>query len=115
LYWPAVFWGTLAFCALFHLMGAWFRRAAVVAILYSFFLETVLGNLPAYWKRASISFYTRCLMFDRAQDLGIQPEKPLLYLPVSGTAAWCVLACLTAGLLALGAVVFARTEYLDLS
>jgi hypothetical protein len=115
LYWPAVFWATLAFCALFHLMGAWFRRAAVVAILYSFFLETVLGNLPAYWKRASISFYTRCLMFDRAEGLGIQPERPLIYLPVEGTTAWCVLAGLTVALLALGVFVFSRTEYLDLS
>jgi ABC-type transport system involved in multi-copper enzyme maturation permease subunit len=115
LYWPAVFWGTLAFAALFHLMGAWFRRAAVVAILYSFFLETILGNLPAYWKRASISFYTRCLMYDRAQDLGIQPEKPLLYLPVGGTAAWGVLLGLTVALLALGMFVFSRREYLDLS
>ena len=115
LYWPAVLGGTLAFCALFHLMGAWFRRAAVVAILYSFFLETILGNLPAYWKRASISFYTRCLMFDRAQALGIHPEKPLLYLPVSGAAAWGVLLTLTLALLALGMYIFARTEYLDLS
>jgi ABC-type transport system involved in multi-copper enzyme maturation permease subunit len=115
LYWPAVFWGTLAFAALFHLMGAWFRRAAVVAILYAFFLETILGNLPAYWKRASISFYTRCLMFDRAQDLGIHPERPLLYLPVSGTAAWVVLCALTVALLGLGMYIFARTEYLDLS
>jgi ABC-type transport system involved in multi-copper enzyme maturation permease subunit len=115
LYWPAIFWGTLAFAALFHLMGAWFRRAAVVAILYSFFLETILGNLPAYWKRASISFYTRCLMFDRAQDFGVHPERPLLYLPVSGTAAWVVLCGLTVALLGLGMYVFARTEYLDLS
>jgi ABC-type transport system involved in multi-copper enzyme maturation permease subunit len=115
LYWPAVFWGTLAFAALFHLMGAWFRRAAVVAILYAFFLETILGNLPAYWKRASISFYTRCLMFDRAHDLGIHPEKPLLYLPVSGTAAWGVLLALTVGLLGLGMYIFTRAEYLDLS
>jgi ABC-type Na+ efflux pump permease subunit len=115
LYWPAVFWGTLAFAALFHLMGAWIRRAAVVAILYSFFLETILGNLPAYWKRASISFYTRCLMYDRAQDLGIQPERPLLYLPVGGTAAWGVLLGLTLALLALGMFVFSRREYLDLS
>jgi hypothetical protein len=115
LYWPAVFWGTLAFTALFHLMGAWFRRAAVVAILYSFFLETILGNLPAYWKRASISFYTRCLMYDRAQGLGIEPEKPLLYLPVGGTAACGVLLGVTVGLLALGMFVFSRREYLDLS
>src|SRR5207249_3212008 len=42
LYWPAVLGGTVAFCALFHLMGACFRRAAVVALVYSFFLETIL-------------------------------------------------------------------------
>jgi hypothetical protein len=115
LYWPAVLWGTLAFCALFHLMGAWFRRAAVVAILYSFFLETIAGNLPAYWKRASVSFYVRSLMFDGADELGVRPEQPLLYLPVDGTSAWCVLAALTVGLLAVGMVVFSRAEYLDLS
>jgi hypothetical protein len=114
-FWPAVLWGTLAFCALFHLMGVLFRRAAVVAILYSFFLETVAGNLPAYWKRASISFYTRCLMFDRAGDLGVSPERPLIYLPVGGTTAWCVLAGLTVALLGMGMLFFARTEYLDLS
>ena len=33
LYWPAVLWATLAFCALFHLMGAWFRRAGIVALV----------------------------------------------------------------------------------
>jgi ABC-2 type transport system permease protein len=115
LYWPAVLGGTLAFCALFHLMGAWFRRAAVVAILYSFFLETILGNLPAYWKRASISFYTRCLMFDQVEAVGIQPDRPLLYLPVSGTAAWGVLLGVTLALLAVGMFVFSRREYLDLS
>jgi hypothetical protein len=96
-------------------MGAMFRRAAVVAILYAFFLETVAGNLPAYWKRASVSFYTRCLMFDRAQDFGVAPDRPLIYLPVGGTAAWCVLAGLTVGLVGLGMLVFSRREYLDLS
>ncbi len=114
-YWPAVCWGTLAFCALFHLMGAWFRRAAVVAILYSFFLETVAGNLPSYWKRGSISFYVRCLMFEQAEGVGGRPERPLLYLPVDGTTAWWVLAGLTVALLGLGMLVFSRTEYLDLS
>src|SRR5439155_17374495 len=62
LYWPAVVMGTVAFAALFHLMGALFRRPAVVAILYAFFLETVMGNLPGHLKRGSISFYMRCLM-----------------------------------------------------
>lgn len=115
LYWPAVLLSTFAFCALFHLMGAWMRRAAVVAILYSFFLETVFGNLPAYWKRASISFYTRCLMFDSAEAYGIAPEQPATYLPVEGLTAGLTLAALTVALLALGAFVFSRSEYLDLS
>lgn len=115
LFWPAVFWGTLAFCALFHLMGAWFRRAAIVAIVYSFFLETVLGNMPGYMKRVSISFYTRCMMFDAAQAYGLQPEKPSIYLPVDGATALGVLIGLTVVLLATGMIVFSRCEYQDLA
>ena len=72
LYWPAVALGTLAFAALFHFLGAWLRRAAIVALLYAFFLETVTGNLPGHLKRLSLSFYTRCLMFDSAHDFGIE-------------------------------------------
>jgi len=115
LFWPAVFWATLAFCALFHLMGAWFRRAAIVAIIYSFFLETVLGNMPGYMKRVSIGFYTRCMMFDAAQGHGLQPEKPSIYVPVDGTTALGVLIGLTFVLLVIGMVVFSRSEYQDLA
>jgi ABC-type transport system involved in multi-copper enzyme maturation permease subunit len=115
LYWPAVLWGTLAFCALFHLMAACVHRAAVVGLVYSFFLETILGNMPGLMKRMSISFYTRCMMFDAAEVYGVQPEKPSVYLPVSGVTAFCVLVGITAGLLALGMVVFARSEYQDLT
>jgi ABC-type transport system involved in multi-copper enzyme maturation permease subunit len=110
LFWPAVAWGSLAFCSLFHLMSACISRPAVVAIVYSFFLETVLGNMPGYMKRVSISFYTRCLMFDQAQDYGLQPQKASIYLPVDGPTAWWVLVGLTVGLLAVGTVVFARSE-----
>jgi ABC-type transport system involved in multi-copper enzyme maturation permease subunit len=113
LYWPAVFWGTLAFSALFHLLGTWLRRAAVVALLYSFFLETVMGNLPGYLKRLSISFYTRCLMFSEAGEFGVGPNRPQVFLAVDGTTAWLVLAGATVGLLAAGMVLFARREYLD--
>jgi ABC-type transport system involved in multi-copper enzyme maturation permease subunit len=115
LYWPAVLLGTLAFCSLFHLLGAWLRRAAVVAILYAFFLETLMGNLPGYLKRLSISFYTRCLMFDRARDFGVRPDRPLTFLPVSGTTALLVLAGVTVVFLAAGMILFARREYLDLA
>jgi len=115
LYWPAVLGATLAFCALFHLMGALFRRAAIVALVYSFFLETLLGNMPGYMKRISVSFYTRCLMFDAAAGYGVEPEKPSIYLPVGSLAAWSVLLGVTAVLLVLGMVIFARTEYEDLA
>jgi ABC-type transport system involved in multi-copper enzyme maturation permease subunit len=115
LYWPAVAGATLAFSALFHLMSACFRRAAVVALVYAFFLETVLGSMPGYMKRISIGFYTRCIMFEAGQNYGIQPEKPSIYLPVDSATAWCVLLSLTAVFLVVGTVVFARSQYQDLT
>jgi ABC-type transport system involved in multi-copper enzyme maturation permease subunit len=115
LFWPAVACGTLAFCALFHLMGACFRRPAVVAIVYSFFLETILGNMPGYMKRVSIGFYVRCMMFEQAQSYGIQPEKPSIYLPVdSQTAAGVLLGAALASIV-LGMLIFSRSEYYDIA
>jgi ABC-type Na+ efflux pump permease subunit len=115
LYWPGVLCASLAFCALFHLLSACFRRATVVALVYAFFLETLLGNMPGYMKRVSISFYARCMMFERAQDYGVQPEKPSIYLPVDGPTAMSVLLGATIVLLFAGMVVFSRSEYQDLS
>jgi ABC-2 type transport system permease protein len=114
-YWPAVFWATLAFCSLFHLMGALFRRPAIVAILYSFFLETVLGNLPGHMKRFSIGFYTRCLMLDRGHDFGIRPDRPWTLMAVDGRTALLVLAGITAFGLVLGMLLFSRREYLEVT
>ncbi|HEY1860396.1 MAG TPA: ABC transporter permease subunit [Gemmataceae bacterium] len=111
LYWPAVVCGTLAFSALYHLMGAFFKRPAIVALVYSFFLETLMGNMPGYLKRASISFYTRCMMFDAGQAFGVEPEKPSVYLAVEGTTACIVLLGVTVGLLLLGMFLFSRAEY----
>jgi hypothetical protein len=110
-YWPAVFWGTLAYSALFCLIGAWFRRPAVVGIVYSFFLEALLGNMPRYFKRVSIGFYVRCMMFEEALDQRVTPDNPLIYLPVDGDTAWLVLMGLTVMLLVVGIVLFSRTEY----
>lgn len=113
LYWPAVLGATFAFCALFHMLAAWVKRPAVVAILYAFFLETIFGNLPGHMKRFSISFYTRCIMFERAHALNVQPERPGQYLPVDGTTAWLVLAGATVLCLLVGMLVFSRREYLE--
>ncbi|OAI47938.1 hypothetical protein AYO44_08365 [Planctomycetaceae bacterium SCGC AG-212-F19] len=112
LYWPAVVAASLAFGALFHLMSAVFRRPAIMAICYTFFLEIILGTMPGYMKRISIGFYTRCLMFDAAENLGVQaPEKPSMYLPVDSVTAFTVLLATTAVLLIVGMFVFARSEY----
>jgi hypothetical protein len=111
LFWPAVAWATLAFSALYLLLGAYSRRPAVVGIVYSFCLEVVLGNMPGYLKRVSIGFFTRCLMFEAAAPYGVQPEKPSVYLPLDGTTALLVLIGGSAALLVLGMAVFARSEY----
>jgi ABC-2 type transport system permease protein len=114
-YWPAVLIATVAFAALFHFMGACWRRAPVIAILYTFFFETIAGNLPGHLKRLSLSFYTRCLMFENAHAYGIRPDRPGIYLPVSGSVALAVLAGVTVALLLAGMVLFARKEYLELT
>ncbi len=114
LFWPAVLWATLAFSSLFYLMGAFFRRPAVVAIVYAFFLEVIFGNMPGFLKRISIGFYTRCMMFEAAQDYGLQPERPEIFLPVSGSMALAVLVGLTVVLLGVGTVVFSRSQYQEI-
>ena len=113
LFWPAIVWTTLAFAALFHLVGAWFRRPAVIGLLYVFFLEIILTQMPGYLKRVSISFYARCLMFEAGRDLGIRPQNPRVFLPVTGPTALAVLLSLTVVLLVLGMVLFSRTQYHD--
>lgn len=116
LYWPAILAGSIAFCALFHFMSACFRRPAVVAIVYTFFLETVLGNMPGYMKRVSVTFYTRCLMFGPLDSLGVAPpERASVYMPVSGLVAAWVLAGITIVMLVAGMVVFSRAQYQDLT
>lgn len=111
LYWPAVLFASIAFCSLFHLLAACFRRPAIVAIVYSFFLETILGNMPGNMKRVSISFYTRCMMFERVEELGTHPQKSTVFQPVDGSTAMLVLAGVSVLMLLIGTVVFARTEY----
>jgi hypothetical protein len=93
------------------LVGAFCRRPAIVGLVYAFFLEVLLGNMPGYLKRVSISFYVRCMMFEAGQDYSVQPEKPWVYLPVDGTTACLVLVLGTAGLVGLGMWLFTRSEY----
>lgn len=111
LFWPAVLCASLTFAALFFLVGAFFRRPAIVALVYSFFLEVIAGNMPGDLKRLSVSFYARCMMFEAAAERGLQPENPTVYDPVSGPTAVFVLLALTVLLLGVGMVLFRRTEF----
>ena len=51
------------------------------------------------------------LRFDAAQEQGLQPEKPSMYLPVEGQTGMWVLLITTVVLVVAGMVVFARHEY----
>jgi ABC-type transport system involved in multi-copper enzyme maturation permease subunit len=113
LFWPAVAVSGVAFAAVFHLLGATVRRSTVVALGYSFFLETILGDMPGLLKRVSVTFYTRCIMFEVAGEYGLTPEKPAVYQPVTATTAWVVLISATVGFLIAGMWWFSRTEYGD--
>jgi ABC-2 type transport system permease protein len=113
LYWAAIAGGTFAFTSLFHLFSAATRRPTVVGLVYCFFLEAILGSMPGLMKRISVSYYVRCVIFEAAAGYGIQPDKPSVYIPVSGTTAWAVLIGITATSLTLGAWFFTRSEYRD--
>lgn len=115
LYWPAVIFGSLALCSLFHLLAACFRRATVIALVYVFFLEIVLGILPGQMKRVSISYYIRCIMYEEAQSIGVQLPISPVFLPIEATTACVVLMAITIGCLLVGMLVFSRTEYQDLT
>jgi hypothetical protein len=93
-------------------VGAFFRKPAVVAVIYSFFLEAIVGNMPGYLKRASLTFYTRCMMFEPLEKLGISPpERTASYGAVSAATALYILIGASVLFLIVGMAVFARTEY----
>jgi ABC-2 type transport system permease protein len=112
-FWPAAAGGTVAFAALFHLVGATVRRPVVVGLVYVFFFEALVALLPGSLKLLSLSFYARSLIYNEAVDAGY--PGAMLEVPdaVSAATAWAVLAAATCSLLLVGAWRFGRTEYRD--
>jgi ABC-type transport system involved in multi-copper enzyme maturation permease subunit len=113
LYWPAAIAGTVALSALFHLVGAVFRRPVVVGLVYVFFYEALVSTLPGSMKLASLTFYVRSLMYNEAVAAGYQTGVLEVSQPVSSLTAWCVLSAATLGLSLLGMWLFARSDYRD--
>ena len=105
MYWPAAALATVAFAALFHLIGAIFRRPVVVGLVYVFFFEALVGSLPGSLKLLSLTFYARSLMYNEAAAAGLPGrDAASVSQAVSSTTAWAVLASATVGLTCAGHV-----------
>jgi ABC-2 type transport system permease protein len=113
MYWPAAAAATVAFSAMFHLIGAIFRRPVVVGLVYVFFFESLVGSLPGSLKLLSLTFYARSLMYNAAASEGYPVDMLDVPQAVSTTTAWCVLSLATVLLTAFGMWLFARLEYRD--
>lgn len=113
-YWPAAAAGTVALAALFHLVGAVFRRPVVVGLVYVFFFETVVAALPGSLKLLSLTFYARSLMYNEAVDAGYPGAMlPAMQEAVSPATAWAVLLAAPVAVTLFGMWLFARTDYRD--
>jgi ABC-2 type transport system permease protein len=114
-YWPAVVAGAVGFAALFHLIGAVFRRPAVLGLVYIFFFELLVANLPGSLKRLSLNYYCRSLLYNEAtaEAPAVSPEALDVYEPVSAATAWAVLLTAAGVLTLLGMWLFTRHEPKD--
>lgn len=115
LYGPGLALGTFAFAAFFQFLSVTFRRPGVIGLLYAFFFETIVSNLPGQQKYLCISYYVRCAMRQAAEDAGVTLLMPGVRPWVSGTTASIALVAIATAFLALGLVVFNRREYVDAS
>ena len=111
-YWPAVVAGTISFAALFHLIGALFRRPAVVGLVYIFFFETLVANLPGSLKQLSLNYYVRSLLYNEATATlsVVTPESLDVYAPLDTSSAWTTLIGVTLVLTLIGSYLFGRQE-----
>jgi len=112
MYWDAVLIGSVAFASLFLLVGAVFRRPAVVGLVYVFFFESLVANLPGSLKQLSLSYYVHSLFYNEtAKELkAVQPQSVEVYAPAESADAWAMLAVASVLLTALGMYLFGRQD-----
>jgi ABC-type transport system involved in multi-copper enzyme maturation permease subunit len=114
-YWPAAIAGAVGFSALFHLVGAAFRRPAVLGLVYIFFFELLVANLPGSLKRLSLNFYCRSLLYNEATAAApaVTPDSLDVFDPAPAATAWTVLAAAAVVLTLVGMWLFTRHEPKD--
>ncbi|MBA2226323.1 MAG: hypothetical protein WHU94_04935 [Thermogemmata sp.] len=83
LYSLSIMLGIFALASLFHFFHILFRRPVVIGLIYVFFFESLVGNLPGSVKLLSLTFHIRSLMYRAAQAEGYQVE--LLLFPEAAT------------------------------
>ncbi len=113
-YSAAILWSTPVYVGLFCAFSVSLPRATIVSLVYVFFLEAFLGNVPGIAKRVAVSFYTQCIMLDAGTELGVRPtgmRQPALFLPLDGDTARTILGILAVATFLLGAWLFTRREY----
>lgn len=115
LYLPAIFYTSLAYLGLFHLLSAVFRHGTMVALVYALFVEVLLGNMPGIVKRVAINFYGRSMIFDIGAYEGLPGPDPEWFVPLTASAAASVLLAIAGGGLLLGTIIFSTREYRDLT
>lgn len=113
--WPAAAMGSVAFTSLFVLVGAAFRRPAVVGLVYVFFFETLVASLPGSLKQLSLNYYVRSLLYNAASDqlTTVAPAGLDVYAPADPATAWLTLAAAAVGFSLLGMWLFGRQEPRD--
>lgn len=111
-YWPSVLVGSIAFAALFHFIGALFRWPAVVGLVYIFFFEFLVNNLPGSLKRLSLNYYIRSLLYSDVAEVApsVRPGIVDVYDPLGSTVCWIVLLSATVVITTVGAILFSRQE-----
>lgn len=114
-YWPAVLVGALGFSALFHLIGALVRRPAILGLVYIFFFEVLVANLPGSLKRLSLNYYCRSLLYNEASQEApaVTPATLDVYEPISALTAILVLVITSGVLTVVGMWLFTQLESKD--
>ena len=115
LYLPAIFYMSIAYVALFHFFAVSFRHSTIIALIYSLFMELLLGNMPGIVKRVAINYYGRSMMYAEGVPKGLERPDAQWFEPISAaTSATALLGITVVGLL-VALVVFQRREYTDLT
>jgi ABC-2 type transport system permease protein len=112
IYWPVVVAASLAFGSVFHMVGAVVRRPTVVGLIYVFFFETLVANLPGSLKQFSLSYYIKSLFYNgtAANISTVQPESVDVYAPADSPTAWLTLAIVCIAVTIFGAWRFSVQE-----